>query len=215
MQSLRCNMKKLFNKNLNSKGFTLIELFVVILIIWILACNAKPNHYKKPNPNREYQLECFKNQRYLQGAAEMYNMDNEVMLDTAFPGEEFEAYHKLLVQKKYLNNYITPRDNICSYGFVDLKGSGSVFCKIHGTIDSKDFDAPIYPEVDSLSEKPYCEDYKNLKEQMRRESRKAINQIKNKMTFVSLIDEPVIPSVLLVILLAYSAFSWFSSKKQS
>ena len=59
---------------------------------------------------------------------------------------------------------------------------GSVFCKIHGTIDSKDFDAPIYPEVDSLSEKPYCEDYKNLKEQMRRESRKAINQIKNKMT---------------------------------
>ena len=209
-------MKKLYNKNLDSKGFTLIELFVVILIIWILACNAKPNHYKKPNPNKEYQLECFKNQRYLQEAAEMYNMDNAEILDTAFPGEEFEAYHKLLVQKKYLNNYITPRNNICSYGFVDLMGSGSVFCKIHGTIDSKDFDAPIYPEVDSLSEKPYCEYYKNLIDQMRNESRKIRKRIQNKMNLeYLLLEEPMVPSFLLLMTLAYSAFSWLKSKKKS
>jgi prepilin-type N-terminal cleavage/methylation domain-containing protein len=76
--------------NINNKrnGFTLVELAIVILIIWLLSTLATPYDYHRPNPKRAIQKQCFSNQRLLQGAIEMYNMDHSIMLDKAFPGYE-------------------------------------------------------------------------------------------------------------------------------
>ena len=181
-----------------------------------LAANATPYDYHRHKSTDYYQKECFSNQRYLQSAIEMYNMDNTDLLDTAFPGQEFEKYHKLLVEKKYLKNYLTSKGNICSYGFVDMTSSGGVFCKTHGTTASNINEDPIYPKVDSLSEKPYFEKYINLQNAMREESKILKNKSTNHFDiFQLLFDDPKIPGFLLVITIAYACISSIISKTKN
>jgi type II secretion system protein G len=62
----------------NRKGFTLIELMIVIAIIGILAAMAVPNFKKAREQARE--KACYSNIRVLMGAVEMYNMDNSTMM---------------------------------------------------------------------------------------------------------------------------------------
>jgi prepilin-type N-terminal cleavage/methylation domain-containing protein len=64
----------------NRKGFTLIELMIVIAIIGILAAMAIPNFKKAREQARE--KACYSNIRVLLGAIEMYNMDHSVMMDS-------------------------------------------------------------------------------------------------------------------------------------
>lgn len=209
-------MKIFFNINLNSKGFSLLELLIVIFTSWTFVTFAIQDKHPRPSRSEVYLSECIHNQAVLQNALNSYDMDNTDMLDTAFPGEEFEASQKLLVQKHYLKEYITPRNKFCSYGFVDYCGSGDVFCKIHGSLLlPRNNDEPIYPEVASLSEKPYCEYYKNLKVEMKNESQIVRNSIGNKFSLVKFLANPLIPFIFLVITFVYCAFDMIKSKKQS
>ena len=58
---------------MNRKGFTLIELMIVIAIIGILAAMAVPNFKKSRAQAR--QKACYSNMRVINSAVEMYNMD--------------------------------------------------------------------------------------------------------------------------------------------
>ena len=162
------------------KAFTLIELLIVIAILFVLWAMAIPNHHG----HRRYSAirkSCFSNQRVIQGAIEMYNMDSAVMIDTALPGGDFCDFEEELIKGKYLKDYIVPAEKSCSYGFVGLTGDGHVFCKKHGTIESKDDDHPIIPNYDTSKEKPISYSYlENKKRAMReKEYREMLNTIKD------------------------------------
>ena len=69
---------------------------------------------------------CFSNQRVLQGAVEMYNMDNSVMMTTL----DVEA----LIKGKYLRSAPSGPEPDCQYYSVgNLTGDGYISCKKHGS----------------------------------------------------------------------------------
>lgn len=192
------------NKDKKRNGFTLVELAIVILIIWLFSTFARPYDYHRPKPYEAIQKQCFSNQRILQGAIEMYNMDNSIKLDKAFPGFESDDAIRTLEENGYLKKFNESNKDICSYGFVDMSYSGRVFCVYHGTTKSKLDEEPIYPEIASGSEKPYYEDYNNLKNSMRVESQnlnsKISKELSRKIYFEDLLFcSPLIPGTLLAI----------------
>ena len=211
-------MNKIFNKTTKKSGFSLLELFIVILVIWALAASIPPlSFHGKRGIHYSDLRHCFSNQRVLYGALEMYNMDHSEMLVTAFPGREFDDILKLLQDGKYIKEKLTSQDNICSYGFVDLTGSAGVFCVIHGSKETDIYEDTIYPEVDLSVSKPYFEKYNILKIQMGKKSKKFKNHIifKNEI-YDYLLCNPSVPFVLLVIIILSAVISSIlSSKKQN
>ena len=151
----------------NKNGFSLLELIIVIAIIAVLAAMAQPTGSGRSR-GRYRQKACFSNQRVLQGAIEMYNMDNNVMLETALPGGDFGDIETLLIREKYMKDYLEPPEEKCSYGFINITKDGSVFCKYHGTIDSS-YESPIIPEYDKSLEKPFSYSYNENKIRIKRE----------------------------------------------
>ncbi len=209
--------------NINNKrnGFTLVELAIVILIIWLLSTLATPYDYHRPNPKRGIQKQCFSNQRLLQGAIEMYNMDHSIMLDKAFPGYEADYAIRTLEEDGYVKKFNESNKEICSYGFVDMDSFGSVFCVYHGTIVSKLDEEPIYPEIASGSKKTYYKDYNNLKNSMRVESQNLNSKINKKLSRKIHFDDllfcsPLIPGTLLAItiILAIVTSLMYPAKKE-
>ena len=92
---------------------------------------------------RDYnrQKACFSNQRVLQGAVEMYNMDHDVMLH-----EVNEGVIELLKKGKYIkdNHFFCPTKNepghYLSQG--DLCEDGVIYCDYHGSV-AGDGNGPI------------------------------------------------------------------------
>ena len=71
---------------------------------------------------------CFSNQRVIQGAVEMYNMDVATMMQ--------QLDTKILVEGNYLKSEPSKPDTTCEYTNIgDLSGYGFVFCKYHGDPD--------------------------------------------------------------------------------
>ena len=69
---------------------------------------------------------CFSNQRVLQGAVEMYNMDNSVMMTT--------LDINTLVKEKYLKSAPSGTEPGCKYYSVgDLSKDGHISCEKHGS----------------------------------------------------------------------------------
>lgn len=117
---------------MGKKGFTLIELMIVISIIGVLAAIAIPNF--RAARQRSNQRACYANQKTILGAIEMYNLDNGLQVT-------IDGYDKLkeLTDKKYLQS--VPDCPGCKQGdgttIYASNDSGDVWCAAHGTIDGK------------------------------------------------------------------------------
>ncbi len=109
---------------MNRKGFTLIELMIVIAIIGILAAMAIPN-FKKARASAR-QKACYSNIRVIQGAVEMYNMDSPNMMDS-LSIQDLQNGHYLKEKP------VSPETN-CSYQGTSLENDGSVYCTFHGDL---------------------------------------------------------------------------------
>ena len=118
-------------KIMSRKGFTLIELMIVIAIIGILAAIAIPNFRKAREQARE--KACYANIRVLLGAIEMYNMDHSTMQTTLAAMDYSATGH--LVSCQYLKSAVTAPETSCSYVGADLSGSGKISCTAHGTVE--------------------------------------------------------------------------------
>ncbi len=117
---------------MNRKGFTLIELMIVIAIIGILAAIAIPNFRKAREQARE--KACYANMRVILGAIEMYNMDNTSMMSALADGDATGSAGKL-VAGKYLKSPVNRPEMSCSYSGTSMDGTGLINCAIHGTVE--------------------------------------------------------------------------------
>ena len=110
----------------NRKGFTLIELMIVIAIIGILAAMAIPN-FKKARASAR-QKACYSNIRVIQGAVEMYNMDVSTMMTS--------LDQSILISGKYIkakDPLICPETSRSGkYGGSSLTDDGEITCSYHG-----------------------------------------------------------------------------------
>ena len=108
------------------KGFTLIELMIVIAIIGILAAMAMPNF--KTSRWQARQKACYSNIRVVQGAVEMYNMDNPTMISSLTSDSS-------LTQGGYLKPGVKcPENNTWTYkdNGKALDNNGEVCCNVSG-----------------------------------------------------------------------------------
>ena len=71
-------MKRQQQPNTRARGFSLVELMIVIAIIGVLAAIAVPNF--KAAREKANTKACWANQKTLAGALEMYNLDNNAQL---------------------------------------------------------------------------------------------------------------------------------------
>lgn len=94
-----------------------------------VAAIAIPNFRKAREQGR--QKACFANMRVIQGAVEMYNMDNVPMLDVVTENEL-----QMLVDMKYLKSLPIHPEQGCCYGTRgDLSKDGCMVCALHGSVE--------------------------------------------------------------------------------
>ena len=150
-------MKRKFNRKGSCLTFLAMGIFIIYTFI-----NISVPHFPSSRTTAELKA-CFSNQRVIQGAIEMYNMDNTIPIETALPGKAFEECEEMLVKERYLKNYIDLIEPECSYGFFDIVGSGTIFCKKHGSCElfsqRNNGDDIAMPSYDTSLEVPLSGEY--------------------------------------------------------
>ncbi|MBI4431900.1 MAG: type II secretion system protein [Candidatus Omnitrophica bacterium] len=78
--------------NRNNKGFTLVEIMIVVAIIGLLAAIAVPNFVQARNAARS--STCINNLRLIDSAKEQYAIENNVASGGAATSADIVAYLK-------------------------------------------------------------------------------------------------------------------------
>ena len=181
---------------------TLLTIF--LFLISLLSIESPLLAYK-PVRESSRQKACFSNQRVIAGAIEMYAMDNPKPIGTTLPGGDFEELENMLIKCRYLKGTLDRPEEDCSYGIIvkdlekydyekDLeKYDYEIFCKKHGTIETRDYDKPIIPSYDVSHERPFSIEFKNLmaKKSQQRRREKLIRD---------LLSAPLFPYILVIII---------------
>lgn len=127
------------NRSNNKKWFSWSSWFIGVIcgffvstfayaLIGVVVTRSIPEIEKAKYDAR--QKSCFSNQRVIQGAVEMYNMDYST------PMEKLDI--PILVRNRYLKNEPTSPDPKCAYhSSGDLSKDGFVYCSFHGDVQGK------------------------------------------------------------------------------
>ncbi len=115
----------------SGKRFSIIEFFIVIGIVLILAAIALPGASIRGSRPMAREKACYANMRVLLGATEMYNMDHTETQSTLD-----EDFISVLIEGKYLRSKPECPEK-GKYGTIgDLNGDGVISCSVHGTVES-------------------------------------------------------------------------------
>lgn len=145
---------------MTSKNYKSILKYLLLIFAFILISEF-PVLARRPFSR---QKGCLSNIRVLKEAVEMYNMDHEIEIDTVLPGRDYEEFEKKLIKNHYLRDVLYHTENDCSYGFVNITGTGTFFCKRHGTVDSPSDGNPQLPYYDTSLELPFTYEYSQKEE---------------------------------------------------
>ena len=120
----------------NKKRSYFSSIFIAILIYILSFIIALPN-FKKDVGRNDPQKACYSNIRIIQGAIEMYNMDNSSMM--------CDIDIERLIQGKYLKEPRQLPKKECKYlANGNLSEEGQVYCQHHGGMN---FDTPESEEL--------------------------------------------------------------------
>lgn len=202
---------KIMKRKFNRKGLFLTVLGIGFIIVSVMMNMAVPNiHHARASARLKA---CFSNQRVIQGAVEMYNIDNKdnkILIETALPGNAYADVEELLIENGYLKDNIHLYEPDCSYGFIDINASGTVFCKKHGSLELYDINSGniTLPSYDASLEMPLSQ--KNLEKRNKRIREREMKDFKYMLS--NILSAPIIGILLGVALIAVDIFG--SKKKE-
>ena len=194
----------------NKIGFTFLEAFIASTIIIVLWAMSQPNIHRSSLRFSKVQNECLSNQRVLQGAIELYNLDQPTLIMNVYPGLDYERCEKTLLDTKYLKNPILPTYEGCSYGYIEIDYHDTIFCKIHGSLESSTSQKELsVPEYDKSLEIPFSPDYKDYRNKIIDEKtrEKRLNDLKKELG-------QYFPKFLIILYFSFALISHIAGKKQ-